>query len=64
MDMLVQAIKQNDWKLYKYVLSQDEMYPHFIHNNMNYPIHIACEFGRLEMVKHMVEELQVDLDVV
>ena len=64
MDILFQAIKNDDRNLYQFALSQDEMCPHYIYNNMNYPIHVACEFGRLEMVKHMVEELQVDFDVV
>ena len=56
MDILIQAIKNDDINLYEYALSVDPMLPHYIYNGMNYPIHIACEFGRLNMVKHMVEE--------
>ena len=57
MDILIQAIKNDDENLYEYALSLDSMLPHYIYNGMNYPIHIACEFGRLNIVKHMVEEL-------
>ena len=64
MDILIQAIKNDDKNLYEYALSVDPMLPHYIYNGMNYPIHVACEFGRLNMVKHMVEELQVDFDIV
>ena len=64
MDILIQAIKNDDKNLYEYALSVDPMLPHYIYNGMNYPIHVACEFGRLNIVKHMVEELQVDFDIV
>ena len=38
------------------------MLPHYLYCNMFYPIHVACEFGRLNMVQHMVEEIKVNLD--
>ena len=38
------------------------MVPHYLYCNMYYPMHVACEFGRIEMVKHMVEEVKVNMD--
>ena len=57
MDVLIQAIKTDNKDLYEYALSLDSMLPHYIYNGINYPIHVACEFGRIDIVKHMVEEL-------
>ena len=47
---------------YKQIVMKDNMLPHYLFSNMFYPIHVGCEFGRIEIVKHMVEELKVNLD--
>ena len=62
MDFLVKAIKDNDWRGYLRIYHKDNMLPHYLYSNMFYPIHIACEFGRLDMVRHLVEEARVNLD--
>ena len=62
MDFMVKAIKDNDWRLYIKIYKKDNMLPHYLFSNMYYPIHIACEFGRLDIVKHLVEEVRVNLD--
>ena len=33
-------------------------------NNLNRPIHLACEYGRLEFVKKLIEIYQVDINSV
>ena len=62
MDYLVKAIKDNDMAAYMNLVGRDPMLPHYLYNNMYHPIHVACEFGRLQMVKHLVEEIKVNLD--
>ena len=38
------------------------MLPHYLYCNMYYPLHVACEFGRLDIIKHLVEEIKVNMD--
>ena len=62
LDLLINAIKKDDQKGYQNIVQRDNMLPHYLYSNMYYPLHVACEFGRLEMVKHMVEEIKVNMD--
>ena len=62
LDLLIKAIKDDDWKAYQRTFNKDHMLPHYLYCNMFYPIHVACEFGRLDIVKHLVEEARVNLD--
>ena len=62
LESLIKAIKEDDMKTYKKLVKIDHMLPHYLYCNLYYPIHVACEFGRLEITKHMVEEARVNLD--
>ena len=62
LDLMIKAIKDNDMKSFMKIVNKDRMLPHYLYNNLYYPIHVACEFGRLQMIKHMVEVSHVNLD--
>ena len=62
LDLFIKAIKDNDWKSFIAVIVKDNMVPHYLYCNMFYPIHVACEFGRLRMVQYLVEDVKVNLD--
>ena len=50
MDLMIKAIKDDDWKSYIDIYKTDNLLPHFLYSNMYYPIHVACEFGHLQIV--------------
>mmetsp|Transcript_35122 Transcript_35122/g.46242 ORF Transcript_35122/g.46242 Transcript_35122/m.46242 type:complete len:116 (+) Transcript_35122:103-450(+) len=62
MELLIKAIKDDDMVAYLKIYNKDNMLPHYLYCNMFYPIHVACEFGRLNLVTHLVEEARVNLD--
>ena len=63
LDLLIKAIKDGDFNAYDNAVVRDNMLPHYLYSNMFYPVHVACEFGRLDILKHMVEVIKVNLDV-
>ena len=50
LDILIKAIKDGDLRAYENAVAKDNMLPHYLYCNMFYPVHVACEFGRLEIV--------------
>ena len=60
---MIKAIKDGDFNAYDNAVMRDNMLPHYLYSNMFYPVHVACEFGRLDILKHMVEVIKVNLDV-
>ena len=59
---MIKAIKDDDYRAYENTVNKDQMLPHYLYSNMFYPVHVACEFGRLDILKHMVEVVKVNLD--
>jgi len=51
-------------ELYRFCLEQDECLPHYMINGCIYPIHIAVEFGRMEIVQDMIFNHTVDINAV
>jgi len=64
-DMLKQAIKTNDHDLFVYLLSQDSSLAHS-HFNKNFftPLHLCCEYGRLDFARVLVTQCQADVNSV
>ena len=53
--MLKQAIKLGDSDLFDYMLNKDErMADESFGKVLNRPLHISCEYGKLEFVKKLV----------
>jgi ankyrin repeat protein len=62
LDELVRAIKKDQFKEFKKTLENDSILAHSLIDNFNYPIHVACEFNRFLMVKHLVAD-GVDVNI-
>lgn len=43
-------------------MNEDPNLVHYLVNNIYFPIHVACEFNRLNFVKHMIDEACVDVN--
>lgn len=62
--MLAQAIKVNDKDMFYYIIAKDPPLAHEYLNKFYSPLHLACEFGRVEFVKHLLTEEKVDLNAI
>ena len=51
-------------ELFLYSISKESILAHEPLNKFYYPIHLACEYGRLDMVKHLVLEEKVNINPV
>ena len=63
MDELIRSIKKNDINQFEELIQEDANLAHSMFDRVNFPIHIACEFNRLSMVKQLVEIHRVDVNV-
>lgn len=62
-DMLKQAIKLGDKELFSYMLAKDVwLADEQIGKNLNRPLHFACEYGRLDLVKTLIKEFKVEVN--
>lgn len=64
MDLLVNAIKQDNLAQFKLAIEQDNMLPFFQVSSFSLckPLHVAAEFGRFEFVKLLIENYKADPD--
>ena len=62
LDELLKAIKKGDIVRFKQALADDYSLAHSLLHNVYYPIHVACEYNRLLMVKLLVTEHKVDVN--
>ncbi len=61
--MLKQAIKLGDAELFDYMLEKDgKMGDEKFGKSLNRPLHIACEYGRLEFVKSLIQVYQAEVN--
>ena len=63
MDALMAAIKKDDLQAYNKLVDYDPSLPHNLFDNINYPLHVACEYNRPNFVQTLVEEQMADLNV-
>lgn len=61
-DELVKAIKTDNITQFRDYLDDDPDLAHMVIDKMYYPLHVACECGRLEMVRELVEKHGVDVN--
>ena len=62
-DMLKQALKTGDLILFDYLLTREPwLADEKFGRNLNKPLHIACEYGRVEMVRVLLEKYLVEVN--
>ena len=63
--MLKQAIKLGDTELFEYMIDKDErMADESFGKTLNRPLHIACEYGRLEFVRRLIVRYKAEVNSV
>ena len=61
--MLKQAIKLGDNELFDYMIDKDEkMADENFGKGLNKPLHIACEYGKIELVKRLINQYGADVN--
>jgi len=57
---VIESIKAGDFELLMFVFKKDPDAPHEKLRQNYYPVHLACEYGRMEILRYLIEVEKVD----